>query len=788
MKRSLNSITIKLIVLVLIAIMIMSFPLYLITSKSLFNDSEVRINELNSNKVSQMKDILEKEMILIESVVNSYGVQIELYYDEKRENKSIFEDRIIKLFTNYLESSDAPSYSIYAFFKPSSEDDILDIWLTYQEDTIMRHEQIPYRRYIEKDNMSFFYDVENSNLGYWIPPYRNRYDEYITSYVRPLIYEDQFIGIIGMYLDMNKVRQLMSPLNYDDTAYYWCFNDEQEIIYHPLKAEGDPANLDYDHNEPPSYVDSFVDNKSYRHYISNSHNDWTYVYSVENESILKDVRTNINRIFITYFLFIVFFSGLVIAIVNRYVLKINEVSHALKKAQLGNYAETIKVTTNDEVGILSQLTNDVLDKVANRVIKLEHVAYYNTHTGLANLEKLKYDLKLYGNREMALYLLDLDNFRVINDILGKRKSDAFIKEISNKLREAEDHNLFVYHTSGDEFAFLEFDPKLDEISTHAEYIINLFNQIAYSSKYHINISSSIGISKYPDDVGMSIGLIECAQIALETAKKEGRNNYKMFSRFIPRSEYEHSGIYDDLRKSIFNDEFILHYQNIYNKEKVCVAKEALVRWNHPDEGLLMPADFISHIEMSGLDTEFGQNILKRICHDYKTMKSVQNAPKKISMNLSHRQLLNPLFISNTLAIIRNEQLTPDFLTIEVTEDILKYDIETSKKKLEALKVLGITVELDDFGRGDASLNTLSNLPINKVKIDCYLITQLISNKDIQNLVNGLIQLCHQMDYIVVAECVENEATYNLLVNMGCDQFQGFYFDKPKAIEERSMNP
>ena len=786
MSRNLNSIVVKLAILIFAFIILFSAPLYLISSKALISDYENLIDEKNAEKVYKMKDVLEKEMFQIETVVNSFSSLIELTYNERVDDETLYEEKLIKIFSGYLGSERASSYSIYTYFEPSSEEDVLDIWLTFQEDTIMRHDQIPYERYVQKDNMSFFYDVKDQENAHWVKPYRNRYNEYITSYVKPLYHDEKFIGIVGMYLDIDKLRHLMMPLNIDNNTYYWVFNSEYEIIYHPFLQEGADVEFEYSYKNPPLYIESEIDSNLYRHYISSSHNNWTYVLSINEDTLLESRFSILRRILLSYTLFLILLVIIIIVIIKRYIIKIIEVIEALKKAQSGNYADVIQVTGNDEIGLLAHTTNEVLDKIGDKILKLEHLAYNNSHTGLPNLEKLKHDLKLYSNQEMALYLLDLDNFRIINDILGKNKSNAFIKEISRKLKEAEDRNLFVYHTSDDEFAFLEFDPDIGDISTNAEYIINLFSQLAYSSKYQINISTSIGVSKYPDDVGISGGLIECARIALETAKNEGKDNFKMFSRFIPQKEYERANIYHDIRQAISNNKFILHYQNIYNRNKQCIAAEALVRWEHPEEGIMYPAQFLSHIEMSGLNHEFGQTILKQICKDYTQMKAAKTAPKQISMNLSHRQLLNPLFISNTLSIIRNESLTPDFLAIEITDEILKYDLHTSKKKLDALKVLGITIEIDDFGSGNASLNILSKLPLSKVKIDGSIISQIKKSDHIYNMVHGLIQMCHQMNYIVIAECVEDEPTFKALMDMKCDQFQGFYLHKPKHISERSM--
>lgn len=428
------------------------------------------------------------------------------------------------------------------------------------------------------------------------------------------------------------------------------------------------------------------------------------------------------------------------------------------------------------------MINDTLDKVGGDIIKLERLCYYNNDTGLPNLEKLKRDLVMYSDRDMALYILDLDNFGVINDILGKVKSDAFLKEISTKLREAEDKNLYIYHTDGDEFAFLEFNPQLNQIAKNAEFIINLFKQMAYSSHYQIGVSTSIGVAKYPDDVSLSGGLIDCASIALKAAKKEGKNTFQLFSRFLPTHDLDDYTFTEDIKRAFRNNEFVYHYQPIFNRDNEMVSIEALIRWHHPTEGLMYPKQFLNHIEQSGLIHEFSQLMFQLICQDYKVL-TAHTTSVTISINISHRQLLNPLFISNALSIIRNEHIPADALSFEITEDILKYDVHGSMKKLDALKALGIAIELDDFGGQHSTLESLTELSLHKVKIDCSLIKNMTPHSKLEQLVKGIIQLCHSMNLIVIAECVETENLYQMLYQMGCDEFQGYYLHQATPIDD-----
>lgn len=780
MKLRWRSFGYKLIILTFGSALLFGMFMILTTSDDLLEGYQSSTDEKYQANIQYIKGEIETQMHQVETAVDALSHSIEDMYPTKLESIPAYEDDLIELFSDYLESDLAATYSVYAYFEPQSDEDVCDVWMTNIEDSLLRHEKIPYERYVAKDNMTWYYEVENKSYGYWVTPYRNRYNEYITSFVKGLYYNEKFVGILGMYYDANRIRNELSPLNIDDKAFYWVTNKQNKIIYHPVISDGEDSTNNFDADEP--FILDDINGQMYRHYYSKTHNDWTFVLSVKEASILEGRKVILRKVFISFIMFIGVMVALMVMIVRRYLNIMQEMAISLNKAQHGNYSRFVEITTHDEFGVLSQVINDTLDKVGNDMVKLERLCYYNNETNLPNIEKLKHDLVMYNDRDMALYLLNLNNYRMIDDLLGKSKSDEFLREISQKLREAEEKSLYVYHTAGDEFAFLEFTPELNQISENAEFIINLFKQLAYSTKYQIGISISIGIAKYPDDVSLSGGLIECAHIALNSAKKEGKNNYQLFSRFLPTKDSDGFSFREDIKKAIQKDEFVFHYQPVFNRDNEIVSMEALIRWNHPTEGLLYPKQFLDHVEHTGLINEFSQVVLSRVCHDLRILQQ-EHPGLRVSVNVSHRQLLNPLFISNSLSIIRNEKVSADSLSLEITEDILRYDIKASKKKLEALKVLGINIELDDFGAGEASLNTLKNLPVSKVKIDCGLITKIPSDPQTEKLVHGIIEMCHQMNLSVVAECVESEHIYKILYKMGCDEFQGYYLQNPTPIKE-----
>lgn len=785
MKLQWNSLLIKIIILVISLNLIFGSVIMGLTSKESLDQYNSLINDGKSAQLENIKSELELELYKVESSVTSLGQSVEEMYKinlSSNRNLNDFEENIVSLFSNYLISEKAASFSLYIYLEPNNEEDIHDVWITYQDQNIVRHEKIPYERYQSKENMDWFFDAKYMKQAYWVTPYYNRYNQYISPYVMPLYYEGEFIGVIGMYLDIDHIGNKLSQYNESTDNYYWVVNRENKIVYHPIYDENTISDVLIDPSQTlPAYVEIPIDGDHHRHYLSPTHNGWILIYTIKYATLMAFRTIMFKKIFISSVMFSFIFISLICFFVMKYTNNINKMIQALKKAQTGNFSDIVPVEFNDEIGTLSHVINDTLETISNEQNKLKRLSYFSLQSQLPNLEKLKQDLLYHNNEEMILYLLDLDNYRNINDLLGKQKSDSLIHEISNKLLEIEEIGLKLYHLSGDEFAFLDMSPELAKVTTKAEYILDSLRQFAFSTKYNITISGSIGIAKYPDDVSISGGLIDCAEIALSLAKQEGKDKYKLFSRFLPTNNNSNLAFTESFKHAVENEDFEISYQPIVNRNNQTVCLEAFVRWMHPTEGLLYPEQFLGVAEYTGLLNDFSNLIFGKVCQDYHKLKKDYISPFKIVINLAHRQLLNPLFISNTLSMLKQEEITPEVIAFDITEDIITYDLEQSIKKLNALNVIGIEVNLDDFGKGTSSIKTLTELPIQKLKIDSSLIDQL-EDDDVKALVNGMIQLGHQLDLKVVAECVESSSQYQLLLSMNCDEFQGHYIQEPVSKE------
>ncbi|MBI9014945.1 MAG: EAL domain-containing protein [Clostridiales bacterium] len=778
MKIQWNSLVIKILFLVISLNLIFGLVIVGLTSKESIDQYNSLLNDGKSAQLDNIKSEFELELYKVESSVTSLGQVVEEMYKENMSSTKTLndlEENIALLFSDYLNSEKVASFSIYTYLEPNNEKDIHDVWITKDDQNLIRHDKIPYERYQSKDNMDWFFDAKETENSNWISPY-NTQD--ISSYIMPLYYNDEFIGIIGMHLNMNHIKNQLSQYNESEDDYYWIMNQNNEIVYHPEYGENTISEITIDTSQSiPLFFDVPVDGERHRHYLSPTHNGWTIINSIKYKTLIEFRTIMFKKIFISLIFFSFTYISLICFFVMKYTNTINKMVHALKKAQTGNFSEVVPIEFNDEIGTLSHVINDTLETISNEQNKLKRLSYFSIQSHLPNLEKLKHDLQLHNNTEMILYLLDLDNYRTINELLGKEKSNTLMHEISNKLLEIEETDLKLYHISGDEFAFLDTSPELSKITSHANYILESLRKFTFSTEYNITISGTIGIARYPDDVSISGGLIECAGIALSLAKQEGKNKYKIFSRFLPNSRTTRLSLIEDFKQAVENNDFIIHYQPMVDKDNQRICLEALTRWVHPTEGLLHPEQFLEIAESTGLLSRLSTLILTKVCRDYHQLKQDDNQPLKIVVNLAHRQLLNPLFISNILSVFKQENINPEVFSFDITEDIVTYDLEQSINKLKALNVIGIGVILADFGKGSSSIRTLKELPIQKLKIDSSLIRDL-HDDDVKSLVKGIIQLGHQLDLIIVAECVESFEQYQTLLSMNCDEFQGYYFQEP----------
>lgn len=448
------------------------------------------------------------------------------------------------------------------------------------------------------------------------------------------------------------------------------------------------------------------------------------------------------------------------------------------------------VPTLNEEGKLIKLEGVIIDiSIRKRTEeKLLYLAYYDSLTGLPNRvlfeERLEKALEkaIQTSREVFLLYLDLDRFKFINDTLGHRAGDELLIITANRLKQLLGNHL-VSRLSGDEFAILIEEGNLEDIYYIAKEIQKMINQPYVLSNQEYFLTSSIGISIFPDHADNSIELLKLADQAMYLAKQKGKGNFQLYHMGITTDLSRKVYIEQSLHKAIEKNELNLHYQPIVNAENQCVLGfEALIRWNHSKLGPISPLECIEVAEESGLIIPIGEWVLRRACLDSRTWREKGLPTTYVSVNVSTRQFIQTNFIEVLENILTETDMDPKLLKIEITESTSMMNVEQIIGKMNRLKDLGIDIFLDDFGTGYSSLSYLKKFPINTLKIDKTFISDINNNINQESIIKAIIAMVERLKINVIAEGVETNEQISFLTELGCNNMQGYHFNKPLPLE------
>ena len=426
--------------------------------------------------------------------------------------------------------------------------------------------------------------------------------------------------------------------------------------------------------------------------------------------------------------------------------------------------------------------------------KLNHLAYHDALTDLPNQVLFKDRLKqaiAYSRRNdqmHAVLLLNLDRFKTINDSLGYTAGDRLLQSVAQRLTSCVRESDTVARFGSDEFAVLLTQiSRAQDAANAARAIKEVLDQAFIFDEQEVFISTSIGISLYPPDDRDTAGLLKAAGVALDRAKVEGGNSYQFYTAGGTTRALKQLVLESNLRGALERSEFVVHYQpQVTIPDFHLVGMEALVRWKHPSLGLLYPSEFVPFAEDSGLIIQLGDWVMRSACLQNKWWQDAGLAPMRLSVNFSARQFQQPTFISSVAEILKETNLDPRWLELELTESSIMKEPEQAIEKLHELKLMGIRVAIDDFGTGYSSLNYLKRFPIDTLKIDKTFVADVCRDPHDTAIVRAIITLGHALDLTVIAEGVETQEQLQYLTSLGCDVVQGFLFSKSltaSAFEE-----
>jgi diguanylate cyclase (GGDEF)-like protein/PAS domain S-box-containing protein len=429
----------------------------------------------------------------------------------------------------------------------------------------------------------------------------------------------------------------------------------------------------------------------------------------------------------------------------------------------------------------------VVDVSQNRQTqeKLNHLAYHDALTDLPNQVLFKDRLKqaiAYSRRSdqmHAVLLLNLDRFKTINDSLGYTAGDRLLQSVAQRLTSCVRESDTVARFGSDEFAILLTQiSRAQDAANAARAIKEVLDQAFLYDDQELFVSTSIGISLYPHDDRDTSGLLKSASAALDRAKNEGGNNYQFYTAGGTTRALKQLVLESNLRGALEREEFVVHYQpQVRIPDFHLVGMEALVRWRHPSLGMLPPSEFVPLAEDSGLIIALGDWVMRKACAQNMEWQDKGLAPMRLSVNFSARQFQQPSFIATVAEILKETNLDPRWLELELTESSIMKEPEQAIEKLHELKLMGISVAIDDFGTGYSSLNYLKRFPIDTLKIDKTFVSDVCKDPHDTAIVRAIITLGHALDLTVIAEGVETQEQLQYLSSLGCDVVQGFLFSK-----------
>lgn len=540
--------------------------------------------------------------------------------------------------------------------------------------------------------------------------------------------------------------------------------------------------------------------------------NWMYIIKQEGSQYQQVLSAMPLTLIITLVIIIIISIQISQILAHKYTDPILSLKDNMTEAAAGNLDLKCDIDSNDEFGELSSMFNNMMNIISNNYNQLieskktleenelelkknyahiEQLAYRDGLTGLLNrVAFMKYAYEIFhkdGSQlaRHAIFFLDLDNFKNVNDTLGHDYGDILLKQVSTKLSTCVSVEDILARTGGDEFLILKNDfSTIDELNTFAKKLVEIVHHPFDLDGEIANISLSVGIALFPRD-GLTISeLIKNADIAMYSAKNSGKNSYKFFNSYMEDDFNRRNDLADILSTVIEKNEVYLQYQpQVSVRTGKITGYEALMRINSDLVGFIPPSEFIPIAEDSGIINQLGEWALYEACNFNNALIKNGFGPLRVSVNVSTTQLQDNRLIDIIKSIPEKTGMDLQYLEIEITESVLMNSLEHNLELINQIKDMGASIALDDFGTGYSSFNYLTQIPIDTLKIDKSFIDGICSNEKDKCIADSIISLAHKMNISVVAEGVEDIEQLKVLQTQFCDTLQGYLFSKPLNAPE-----
>ncbi len=450
------------------------------------------------------------------------------------------------------------------------------------------------------------------------------------------------------------------------------------------------------------------------------------------------------------------------------------------------YFNNTYMDTDHKIPCTIILINDLRKEKEKILLGLRHklTNLPNQAQAISDLNALYAKLHL-KEQKIAVVLMNIDQFSTLRSIVGYEQSNIILIKFADYLNElAEEFQFSVYHTVHNNFLLLmsDIDSEKDVLSV-IKMVQHELISFYKMEKSNLHLTASVGISLYPDS-SKTYNLLDNAYKALAKAEKNGHGRIEIYEPSQGQHDYDELKLYNDMHEALDKNEFEVYYQPIVvAKTQEVVAAEALIRWHHPEHGMISPHIFVPIMEKTGLIVELGQYVLNEVLKQQKRWELFKFKQIEVSINLSLLELETGKFVAHVEEQLVHHQVFPELIKFEITEGTAMISESQTSRQLLELKRMGISISLDDFGTGYTSFSYLKKIPANTLKIDRSLIIHIVKNEEDQRIVKAMIELGHSLGMKIVVEGIENKGMYTVMLEMGVDYIQGYYFSKPLPVFE-----
>ena len=653
------------------------------------------------------------------------------------------------------------------------------------------------------------------------PLQKNNHTAYTLDIGSPMI--DTSTGEIQGYIistiEITYFKDFLKSLSFEETGFSILLDQTGDIIFHPEEEKiGTKIDSDLLSQLVSNYnMGQITESGSFEYFYENTNQiygysilpgiNWVLLVKQDTSEIKSLTTVMLSLLTLVCFILLIIITIFADVLSRKVSAPIIALRDAMRAASDGNLTAQSNIKSGNELGELSKNFNKMLhiiktnyedlesmheelllneEQLRSNYDHIEYLAYHDTLTNLPNkLAFLDYVNAVLATDQQAgcmhaVYFVDLDNFKMVNDTLGHEYGDSLLVKTAQLLSDITGGSGMLARAGGDEFLFFrENIPSKEEAVQFASTIIELFKNPIDLSGEIVYVSMSIGISIYPENGISSNVLIKNADIAMYKSKDTGKNKFTLFDAKMEEELNRNTLILEVLRNAIDNKDIYIQYQPLMeiNTNNV-IGFEALMRIHSDRLGFITPNEFIPIAEESGLINELSSWLIREACLFNRRLIDLGATPRAVSVNISSVQINRPGFVSLLSEILAETQLPPQYLELEITESTLVSSIMDTTQMLNNLQNLGVKISLDDFGTGYSSLNYLTNMPIDTLKIDKSFIDKICnSNKD-SCIAESIIQLAHSLEIKVVAEGVENENQLCLLRKKKCDIVQGYIYSPP----------